>query len=99
LNLTIPKQIDLQNEDGYVINKTNLSVIEHDGILPSCPSGGTDAPTGVLEEFDHRTPHVMSGYYKDVENPNQAFNDGWFHSGDLEPNDTGLTYFYSLCEE
>ena len=38
---------------------------------------------GVVGEIVHRSPHLMLGYLKDDERSAAAFQDGWFHSGDL----------------
>ncbi len=42
-----------------------------------------DVPPGVVGEIVHRSPHLMLGYYHDVERTAAAFEGGWFHSGDL----------------
>jgi len=42
--------------------------------------GETVAP-GEVGEICVRAPNVMCGYWADADNP--AFNDGWFHTGDL----------------
>jgi fatty-acyl-CoA synthase len=40
-----------------------------------------DVPAGEVGEIWVRAPNLMSGYWKDPDNP--AFRDGWFRSGDL----------------
>jgi fatty-acyl-CoA synthase len=40
-------------------------------------------PAGEVGEIVHRSPHAMAGYWRDPERTEQAFKDGWFHSGDL----------------
>ena len=40
-------------------------------------------PTGVVGEIAHRSPHLMLGYLDDPDKTAQAFQGGWFHSGDL----------------
>ncbi len=42
-----------------------------------------DVPLGEIGEIVHRSPQLLSGYYKDEERTAQAFHGGWFHSGDL----------------
>ncbi len=44
---------------------------------------GNDVPPGTMGEIVHRTSHAMLGYLFDEEKTNQAFQGGWFHSGDL----------------
>jgi fatty-acyl-CoA synthase len=38
---------------------------------------------GEVGEVVHRSPQVMTGYYKDEAKTASAFSGGWFHSGDL----------------
>ena len=42
-----------------------------------------DVAPGEIGEIVHRSPQLMSGYYKDPERTAEAFHGGWFHSGDL----------------
>jgi fatty-acyl-CoA synthase len=42
-----------------------------------------DVAIGAIGEIVHRSPHLLSGYYKDEERTAAAFAGGWFHSGDL----------------
>jgi fatty-acyl-CoA synthase len=42
-----------------------------------------DVAIGAIGEIVHRSPHLLSGYYKDEERTAAAFFGGWFHSGDL----------------
>ncbi|AEW06781.1 Long-chain-fatty-acid--CoA ligase [Sulfobacillus acidophilus DSM 10332] len=49
---------------------------------------GRAVPPGVVGEICHRTPHAMQGYYRDPEKTAEAFQFGWFHSGDLGVMDT-----------
>jgi fatty-acyl-CoA synthase len=52
-----------------------------------------DVGPGEIGEIVHRSPHLMSGYYKDEERTREAFHGGWFHSGDLGTTDDE-GYFY-----
>jgi len=42
-----------------------------------------DVPPGAVGEIVHRSPQLLSGYYRDDERTRAAFEGGWFHSGDL----------------
>ena len=42
-----------------------------------------DVGPGEIGEIVHRSPQLLSGYYKDEERTKLAFLGGWFHSGDL----------------
>ncbi|RCW75464.1 acyl-CoA synthetase [Pseudorhodoferax soli] len=42
-----------------------------------------DVAPGQVGEIVHRSPQLLSGYYRDPERTAAAFEGGWFHSGDL----------------
>jgi fatty-acyl-CoA synthase len=44
---------------------------------------GDDVAPGETGEIVHRSPQLLSGYYRDEQRSNAAFTGGWFHSGDL----------------
>jgi fatty-acyl-CoA synthase len=44
---------------------------------------GNEVLPGEVGEIVHRTPHAMLGYLNDPEKTAEAFQNGWFHSGDL----------------
>ena len=44
---------------------------------------GKFVPVGEVGEIVHRSGHVMTGYLNDSEKTAEAFEFGWFHSGDL----------------
>jgi fatty-acyl-CoA synthase len=46
-----------------------------------------DVGAGEVGEIVHRSPQLMSGYWKDPEKTKAAFQGGWFHSGDLAVRD------------
>ncbi|GAA4550786.1 class I adenylate-forming enzyme family protein [Pseudonocardia xishanensis] len=50
---------------------------------------GTDAAPGAVGELVYRSPVMTAGYYRDEEATRQAFDGGWFHSGDLGSTDPG----------
>ena len=46
-------------------------------------SDGDDVPPGELGEVVYRSPQLCEGYWDKPEETEEAFRDGWFHSGDL----------------
>ncbi|MGF7146577.1 fatty-acyl-CoA synthase [Sphingomonas zeicaulis] len=42
-----------------------------------------DVPAGEVGEIVHRGPQAMLGYFRDPAKTEEAFRNGWFHSGDL----------------
>jgi fatty-acyl-CoA synthase len=42
-----------------------------------------DTPSGERGEIVHRSPHLMVGYWDKPDETREAFEGGWFHSGDL----------------
>ena len=59
---------------------------------------GLDVPVGVAGELWVKTPIVMQGYFRDPEQTEKAFHDGWLKTGDLvKCDDEG--YFYHLSRK
>ncbi|MFD2630194.1 fatty acyl-CoA synthetase [Oceanobacillus kapialis] len=44
---------------------------------------GLEVARGEIGEIVHRSPHAMKGYLHDPQKTEEAFQNGWFHSGDL----------------
>jgi fatty-acyl-CoA synthase len=44
---------------------------------------GHDVAVGEVGEIVHRSPHLLSGYFHNETRTVEAFDGGWFHSGDL----------------
>ncbi len=44
---------------------------------------GEDVPAGGTGEVIYRSPQLCDGYWEKPEETEEAFRDGWFHSGDL----------------
>src|SRR5690606_30808935 len=42
-----------------------------------------DLPPGQQGEIVHRSPQLLTGYWKNPEMTQEAFTGGWFHSGDV----------------
>jgi fatty-acyl-CoA synthase len=42
-----------------------------------------DCPPGVEGEIVHRSPQLLNEYWKKPEETKEAFEGGWFHSGDV----------------
>ena len=52
-----------------------------------------DVPVGEIGEIVYRGPTLMKEYYKNPEATEEAFQGGWFHSGDLvRQDDEGFIY-------
>jgi fatty-acyl-CoA synthase len=54
-------------------------------------AAGRDVKPGEVGEIWVRAPNLMSGYWKDPDNP--SFRGGWFHTGDLARQD-GEGYYW-----
>ncbi len=50
-------------------------------------AAGVDVEPGVAGELLYRSPQLCSGYWNDDAATEEAFRDGWFHSGDLVTRD------------
>jgi fatty-acyl-CoA synthase len=48
---------------------------------------GKDVPDGTPGEIVYRSPQLCEGYWDKPEETEEAFRDGWFHSGDLAVRD------------
>ncbi|MFD8725150.1 acyl-CoA synthetase [Streptomyces sp. NPDC059629] len=78
---------------------TVLAPEEHKGRLDSCGrtvlfvearvvgEDGQDVPDGTPGEIVYRSPQLCEGYWEKPEETEEAFQDGWFHSGDLAVRD------------
>ncbi|MEU6284521.1 acyl-CoA synthetase [Streptomyces sp. NPDC047028] len=78
---------------------TVLGPDEHEGRLDSCgrtvlfvdarvvDENGAEAPAGTPGEIVYRSPQLCEGYWDKPEETEEAFRDGWFHSGDLAVRD------------
>ncbi|NYV76301.1 acyl-CoA synthetase [Streptomyces sp. UH6] len=72
---------------------------EHEGRMDSCgrpvlfvearvvDENGKDVPDGTPGEIVYRSPQLCEGYWEKPEETQEAFRDGWFHSGDLAVRD------------
>ncbi|TWV30606.1 AMP-binding protein [Streptomyces misionensis] len=78
---------------------TVLGPAEHEGRLDSCgrpvlfvearvvDERGEEVPDGTTGEIVYRSPQLCEGYWGKPEETEEAFRDGWFHSGDLAVRD------------
>ncbi|MER7182620.1 acyl-CoA synthetase [Streptomyces hyaluromycini] len=83
---------------------TVLAPEEHKGRLDSCGrtvlfvearvvgEDGKDVPDGTPGEIVYRSPQLCEGYWEKPEETEEAFRDGWFHSGDLAVRDADGYY-------
>ncbi|MEU7576218.1 acyl-CoA synthetase [Streptomyces sp. NPDC041068] len=78
---------------------TVLGPDEHEGRMDSCgrpvlfvearvvDEHGQEVPDGTQGEVVYRSPQLCEGYWGKPEETEEAFRDGWFHSGDLAVRD------------
>jgi len=78
---------------------TVLAPDEHKGRMDSCgrpvlfvdarvvDEEGKDVPDGTPGEIVYKSPQLCEGYWDKPEETEEAFRDGWFHSGDLAVRD------------
>ncbi|MFI6684730.1 acyl-CoA synthetase [Streptomyces sp. NPDC050485] len=83
---------------------TVLGPAEHEGRMDSCgrpvlfveakvvDESGKEVPDGTAGEVVYRSPQLCEGYWDKPAETEEAFRDGWFHSGDLAVRD-GEGYF------
>uniref|UniRef100_A0AAU2VGA3 Acyl-CoA synthetase n=1 Tax=Streptomyces sp. NBC_00003 TaxID=2903608 RepID=A0AAU2VGA3_9ACTN len=83
---------------------TVLGPEEHEGRMDSCgrsvlfveakvvDESGKEVPDGTAGEVVYRSPQLCEGYWDKPAETEDAFRDGWFHSGDLAVRD-GEGYF------
>ncbi|GAA2431664.1 acyl-CoA synthetase [Streptomyces mauvecolor] len=83
---------------------TVLGPEEHEGRMDSCgrpvlfveakvvDESGKEVPDGTAGEVVYRSPQLCEGYWDKPAETEEAFRDGWFHSGDLAVRD-GEGYF------
>ncbi|KPI16862.1 Long-chain-fatty-acid--CoA ligase [Actinobacteria bacterium OK074] len=76
-----------------------LAPDEHKGRMDSCgrpvlfvearvvDESGKDVPDGEQGEVVYRSPQLCEGYWEKPEETEDAFREGWFHSGDLAVRD------------
>jgi carnitine-CoA ligase len=59
---------------------------------------GKEVPDGETGELVCRTPIIMQGYFRDLEQTKAAFRDGWFLTGDLARRDRD-GYFWFVARK
>ncbi|MEQ6377480.1 AMP-binding protein [Bacillaceae bacterium S4-13-58] len=71
---------------GSVLATSEIKLIDDDG---------NEVPDGVPGEQIARGPVVASGYYKNETANNKAFQNGWYHSGDVLIRDDQGNYYFA----
>lgn len=56
-------------------------------------AGGRDLPPGQSGEILLRAPNLMRGYWRDPQATEEAFTQGWFHTGDIGHRDEDGFYW------
>lgn len=67
-------QVSRAGSAGRAAINVETAVIDEDG---------NPMPPGEIGEIVHRSPHICLGYYNQPGKTAEAFQHGWFHSGDL----------------
>jgi fatty-acyl-CoA synthase len=81
-----PTVVYMKNQDalrkegsvGYPLFNVEVRIVDHNM---------NDVPVGAIGEAVYRGPSLFKGYYKNPEANKEAFEGGWFHSGDLVRRD------------
>jgi crotonobetaine/carnitine-CoA ligase len=60
---------------------------------------GRDVAAGEEGELLVKTPIIMQGYFRDPEQTREAFQDGWFKTGDLVKRDADGYFFFVAREK
>lgn len=81
----LENQFDKSASWGAATPMTDVRIMDEDGNL---------LPRGEVGEIVYRGPHCMTGYLGNVEATEEAFRDGWFHSGDVGyVDEEGVVWF------
>lgn len=89
----------------YGATETNIPTLGNRGrrlTADSCSQPYPDVSVKISEsgELLIRSPHMMKGYFRDPELTEQAFEDGWFKTGDLcQCNAQGNYVIVGRCKE
>ncbi|MGN7398002.1 class I adenylate-forming enzyme family protein [Peribacillus frigoritolerans] len=82
---------DVPNRDGRYVGK-----VMHTGSeIKLVDEYGNEVPNGEPGEQLARGPVVVKGYFKNEEANAKAFQDGWYHTGDVLIRDDDGNYFFA----
>lgn len=86
--LTIAREANLERAGfiGKTVAGARLRIVDEDG---------EDLPDGEAGEIWIKGPMVMARYWNDGEATHEAFEDGWFKSGDCAVRQPGGDYYYT----
>ncbi len=68
------EQLSHAGSAGFPVLNVETRLVDDDGV---------EVPVGEIGEVVHRSPQIAAGYWRNGEKTAEAFQGGWFHSGDL----------------
>jgi fatty-acyl-CoA synthase len=68
------EQDEFAGSAGHPVPNVETRIVDPDG---------NEVPVGTVGEIVHRSPQLILGYYRNPKQTAEAFQSGWFHSGDL----------------
>lgn len=96
LTLLRPHQHDLANADVLTSCGKPMPFVEIKIVDPD----GTEVPAGEIGEFLVRSPVMFSGYRNKPDATDQAFDHGWYRTGDLgRKDDEGYLYVIDRAKD
>ncbi|MDQ0415419.1 AMP-binding protein [Mesobacillus stamsii] len=82
---------EVPNGDGRYVGSVMLAGSE----IKLMDDDGNEVPNGVPGEQIARGPVVVTGYYRNEEANHKAFQNGWYHTGDVLIRDDQGNYYFA----